>query len=319
MHKHFDKIKAKSLPDSESEITGELTVEFIEECRKQALKELNKRSNFAGFRPGHIPEEVLVKRLGEGAILEESAEIALGQEFPNIIKESGVSAIGRPTVTMTKMAPGIPLEFKITTAVEPVFELPDYRKLSKEAKSKEEKIEIKDEEVKAVLDEIKERGINPELKEGEDLTKKIKENITLEKEFRAKEKQRLQIIESLINATNVEVPKILIEAELDKMVGQFKDDVARAGLEWADYLKSINKKEEEVKDEWKPKALDRAKAELVVNKIAEKEKIEPSNEELEHETTHMLEHYPDADPLRVRIYLYTQMRNEKVFEFLESL
>lgn len=318
MHKHFEKIKTKSLPDSEAEVTGELTIEFIEECRKEALKELNKRSNFPGFRPGHVPEEVLVKRLGEGAVLEEAAEVALGHEFSNIIKESGLAAIGRPTIQVTKVAPGIPLEFKITTAVEPAFELPDYQKIAKETKP-EEKIEIGDKEVGDVLEEIQKHDIKPELREGEDLKEKIKENITLEKEFRAKEKHRLSIIESLIKSTVVEVPKVLVEAELEKMLGQFKDDVARAGLKWEDYLKSINKPESEIKEEWKDKALNRAKAELIVTKIALKEKIEPTNEELEHEASHLLEHYPEADPLRVRVYIYTQMRNEKVFEYLENL
>ena len=38
-------------------------------------------------------------------------------------------------------------------------------------------------------------------------------------------------------------------------------------------------------------SLARAKAELIVGKIAIEEKIEPTEAELEHETTHLLEHY----------------------------
>lgn len=321
MPKHFDKIKTNPLPNSEAEITGELTIDFIKECRKEALIELNKRSNFPGFRAGHIPEEVLIKRYGEGVILEEAAEIALGRQFPFIIKEAGVAAIGKPTVTITKIAPGIPLEFKITTALEPIFELPDYKKLAMEETKKLSSVEeaVTDKEISDVLDEIKKQDIKSDFKEGEDLNEKIKENLLAEKKFRAKEKHRLSIIESLIKETKIEVPQIMIDAELEKMIGQFKDDVSRAGLKWEDYLRSISKTEAEIKEEWKDKALDRAKSELIVGKIAEAEKIEPSTEELEHEVSHMLEHYPEADPLRLRIYLYTLMRNEKVFEYLESL
>jgi FKBP-type peptidyl-prolyl cis-trans isomerase (trigger factor) len=319
MSKHITDIKVSNLANSEVEITGSITREFIEECRAEAIKELNKKVNLPGFRPGHIPEDTLIKRVGEGSILEEAAEIALAREFTNIIKESKAATIGRPNVSITKIAPGIPLEFKITSAIEPKFELPDYKKLAKDA-SIEKKVEpVTEKEVDDVKEEIKRQGITPELKEGENLEEKIKENIIKEKEFRLKEKNRLSIIEALIKETKMEIPQVLVDAELEKMVGTFKDDVVRAGLKWEDYLKSIKKTESEVREEWKEKAGDRAKAELIVMKIAEDEKIEPVIEELEREIEHLQSHYSDADPFKLRMYLYTMMRNEKVFEYLESL
>ena len=318
MNKHFTNIKLVPLPNSEVEITGEITEAFISSCRTEAVKELNKKVNLPGFRPGYIPEDTLSKRLGEGAILEESAEIALAKLFPEILKVSGASSIGRPNVSITKIASGIPLEFKITTAVEPTFTLPDYKKITKEI-IKDENIEVTEKEISDVEEEIKKQNITPELKDGENLKDKIKENLIKEKEFRSKEKHRLSIIDSLVKETKIEIPEVLVQAELEKMLGQFKDDVLRAGLKWEDYLKSIKKTELEVKDEWKSKALERAKAELIVVKIAEAEKIEPKEEDVARETIHLLEHYNDADPMRVRIYLSTQMRNEMVFEYLESL
>ncbi|KND48562.1 MAG: trigger factor [Parcubacteria bacterium C7867-005] len=319
MSKHFDDIKSKSLPNSMVEINGRISKEFIAECRKEAIKELNSRVDFPGFRKGHIPEDILVKRLGEMAILEEAAEIALGREYRSIITEAKIVSIGEPVIAVTKLALGIGLEFKITTAVEPEFKLPNYKKIAKEFLGKEEKISITDKEVEEVLAEITKREIKPDLKEGENINDKIKTNLIKEKELRAKEKTRLSIIDSLIKETEIAVPEIFIRNELEKMIGQFKDDVSRAGLKWEDYLISIKKLEDEVRKEWQPKAIDRAKAELIVAKIAVEEKIEPTNEELEHETTHLLAHYPEADPLRARMYIYSQMRNEKVFEFLETI
>ena len=321
MSNHFKNIKSSSLPHSEAEITGSILESFISECRKDAIKELNKKINLPGFRPGHVPETTLIKAVGETGVLEEAAEIALAKLFNDIIKESKVSAIGRPTVTITKLAPSIDIEFKIITAVEPVFDLPDYKKIAKAAVSENSKpIEpATEKEIQEVEEEIKRQNITPNLPEGESLTERIKENIVKEKEFRAKEVTRIAIIDALIKGTNIEVPEILVQAELEKMLGQFKDDVARTGLKWEDYMKSIKKSESDIKAEWKDKALDRAKAELIVMKISEKEKIEPDEKEVEHEANHLLEHYPDADPIRARIYIYTQMRNEKVFEYLESL
>lgn len=317
--KNFNNLKTRELPDAEVEITGEIALSFLVVCRAEALKNLNTSVKIDGFRSGHIPEDVLIKKIGEMSILEESAEIALGKEYPNIIKELKINAIGRPTISVTKIAPNIPLEFKIVTAVEPDFELPDYKKISKEIGLTKEEIKILDKEVEDVMKELKKHNIKPEIKEGEKLEDKVKENILMEKQFKSKEKRRLAIIDKLIKETEMKVPKVLVDSELMKMMGQFKDDVTRAGLKWEDYLKQAKKTQEEIEKEWKPKALDRAKAELIVGKIAEKEKIESTNEELEHETKHLISHYPDADPLRARVYVYQMMRNEKVLEFLENI
>jgi len=128
----------------------------------------------------------------------------------------------------------------------------------------------------------------------------------------------LKIIEALVKATEVKPPKVLVESEIMKMLAQFKDDLAQSGLKWEDYLKEVKKTEEDIKSDWRSKAEDRVKAELVIIKIAEAEKIEPEAEEVEHQAKHLMEHYPEADPLRARIHTYTHLRNQKVLEFLEK-
>ena len=318
MSKHFEKLKTTSLPNSEASITGSISVEYLNECRAEAIKALNARIALPGFRSGHIPKDVLIKKVGEMGVLEESAELALGREYQAIIREAGVKAIGRPQIAITKMVPNTPLEFKITTAVEPEFALPDYKKISTDVMNEPADLVVTDKEIEDVKKEIGERKIDVELAEGETIDSKIKENLSKEKEFRAAEKKRLALVDALVSATTVDVPNILVEAELDKMIGQFKDDILRAGLEWANYLKEIKKSEDDVRAEGRAKALDRAKAELLIDRIAMEEKIEPSEEELEKETKHLLSHYPDADPLRARIYVYTILRNEQVFKFLEG-
>src|SRR6185369_8818202 len=52
--------------------------------------------------------------------------------YGHIIEESKLRPLTRPQISVTKLAPGIPLEFKITLALEPEFSLPDYQKLASE-------------------------------------------------------------------------------------------------------------------------------------------------------------------------------------------
>ncbi len=317
-HKHTNNLKIER-SEGEAIITGEITLEALDEARGEAIKSLSSRLEMPGFRKGNIPENVLVKNVGEMKVLEEVAEIVLAHEYVHIISENKLSPIARPQIAITKLAPGIPLEFRITVALEPEFALPDYKKIANDSKQEKDDLNVDEKEVDAVLAEIEKRGWKPELKEGEDLRTKAKENLLEEKKFRAKEKVRLTLIEELVKATDIKIPKILVENELDRMIAQFKDDVVKHGMVWAEYLKSIKKTEDEIRVEWKEKAEKRSKAELIMQKIAETEKLEPTKEEVEHETTHLLTHYKDADPLRLRMYVFEQLKNQKVFEFLETI
>jgi FKBP-type peptidyl-prolyl cis-trans isomerase (trigger factor) len=326
-NKHFTLSKVEKLPESEVQITGEITLSFLVELRKEALKHLGKHVEISGFRCGHIPEDILVKHVGEMRVLEEAAELALGREYAHIVEEAQVSPIGRPEVSIVKLALGVPLEFKIKVAVEPEFKLPDYRKLAAEVgkrsdlenSERSDLGEVSDKEIEDTMAELDKRGIKPELKEGENLKEKVKESLIAQKNIKNQEKKRLTIIENLVKNTEIPVPQILIDTELNKMLAQFQGDVEGMGLKWADYLEQVKKKEEEIRDEWREQALSRVKAEIIISKIAVEEKIEPLESELEHEVSHLLSHYPDADPLRARIYIYSQLRNQKVLEFLETV
>ena len=318
----FKITKVEKLPNAEAQVTGEISLPFLVELRPKALKHLGEHAQIAGFRPGKIPEDVLVKHLGEMRVVEETAEIALAQEFNNILKEAKLTSIGRPEVSITKLAPGIPLEFRLKVYLEPEFKLPDYKKVAKDVKksdfenSKKSDFQVSDKEVADVVKELEERKIKADLKEGEKLEDKVKENLLKEKEHKAIEKRRLKILEELVKETKIELPKILIDAELEKMLAQFRGDVEQAGIKWDEYIKQAQKTEAEIKAEWRDKAEERVKAELIIFKIAEVEKIDPTKEEVEHEATHLLQHYPDADPVRVRLYVYNALRNQKVIEFL---
>ena len=102
------------------------------------------------------------------------------------------------------------------------------------------------------------------------------------------------------------------------MLAQFKDDVAKGGITYEDYLKHTKKTEVEIKAEWKDTAVKRAKSQVILNTIAKDEAIAPKEEDIKKEMEHILSHHKDADRFRVRMYVETFMTNELVFQFLES-
>lgn len=343
------KIDIKQLPESEVEITGELTVEEFEGQREEVLKEFMAEADIPGFRKGHAPANLVEQKVGEEKILFEMAEHALGHLYPTILKENKIDAVGRPAITITKIAKNNPLGFTIKTAVMPEIKLADYKKIAKKEGGKEpELIVVEEKEIDEVIEEARKAKakssskasadegsqaetelpeVNDEfaksLGKGEfqslsDLREKIKQNIEYNKKYRAKEKKRLLIVDEIIKATDISLPNILIEGELNKMAFEMKDQIESMGLKYEDYLKHIKKTEEELRKEWREEAVKRGKFSLIMNRIATEEKISADPAELEKEVKHILEHYKDADPARVRAYAENVLINEKVFEFLEN-
>jgi trigger factor len=152
----------------------------------------------------------------------------------------------------------------------------------------------------------------------EDFKNKLKENIKLEKENQVKEKTRIKIIEKIIEDSAIELPEILIGVELDKILYRMESDITQMGLKFEDYLKHINKTEEDLRKEFRGDAEKKAKLSLILNEIAKMEKIVADEKEVAQEVAAILEHYKDADPERAQIHAENVLTNEKIFQFLEN-
>jgi trigger factor len=349
MKNKYKIIGSKDLADSEVEIECEIDADSVACHRAKAIAKIQKEMSLPGFRPGHVPEAMLVKQVGDLFIYNEMADIAINDVFPDIMAEAKTNFITMPNVQITKIAVGNPLQFKIVGPVMPKIELADYKKIAvKENKEKEEPAEATEKELEETIEEIRknyalrnhthaegeehkadEKMDLPEVNEEwvkklgafatvEDFKNKIREGIKKEKEFKAKDKKRMAIIEKVLTDTKITMPKILVENELRKMHAQFEDDIARAGLKVEDYLKHLKKTAEDLKKEWTPDAEKRAKVQLIITKIALEEKIEADPEVVKREVENLLKTYKDATEERTRAYVEMMLTNEKVFEWLEN-
>lgn len=301
-------IKVNNLPASEVELEGEVPTERFTAFRLAALKQLNDETKLDGFRTGHIPEKVLAEKLGEERILLVMAELALQKIYPEILRENKIDAIGRPTITLTKLTTGNPLGFKIKTAVKPSFTLSNYKKIAKEICSQPlEEIQISDKEIEELA-----KAHPNETKEN------LGANLKQFKERQAREKKRLKIAEGIIADTTIELPKVLVETELDKMAEEMKAQISQMGLKFEDYLKHIKKEVSDLKKDWHNEAEKRLKIGLVLAEIAKEEKLAPELAEVEKEIKHLQEHYKDAPEERLRHYVNEVLLVETVWKFLEN-
>jgi trigger factor len=372
------KITIKKLPKSEVEIEGELEAEIFEAYFSKALKKIGETLKLDGFRKGKIPESVLLSKVPEAQILEEMAELALGEHYPKILEDEKIDAISRPEISITKLARKNPLGFKIKTAVLPTIKLPDYKDVSKKIilniTDDEKNTTVSDEDLEnTIMDIRKSRAPKKHMAEAEphvhkdlpaqaggeehkhedeaqvsdtkdpvsdtselpefndafvqaigpfkdvaDFKAKLKENIKLEKENQVKEKTRLKIIEEIIEKSEMDLPEILVEIELDKILYRMESDITQMGLKFEDYLKHLNKTVVDLRKEFKTEAEKKAKLALILNEIAKVEKIIADEAEVAREVAAILEHYKDADPERAMMHAQNVLTNEKIFQFLEN-
>ncbi|MEI8269816.1 MAG: trigger factor, partial [bacterium] len=152
----------------------------------------------------------------------------------------------------------------------------------------------------------------------EDFKVKLKENIKLEKNNQLKEKTRLKMVEKIIEETKVDMPEILIQVELDKILYRMESDITQMGLKFEDYLKHLNKTKEDIEKEFRGDAEKKSKLALVLNKISKVENITADKEQVANEVAMILEHYKDADPERAEMHAENVLTNEAVFQFLEN-
>lgn len=351
-NKTIENIKITKIEKSRVEIVGSIKADFFSSFRKQALQNINDNVTIDGFRKGKIPENILVSKVGEMAILEEMAELALSKAYPEIIIEEKIEAIGRPEITITKIAANNPLEFKITTTVLPEIKIADYKEIAKKEMSKKsDEIEITEKDIDDAILRIRRSRVDhsdhdhenmseeehnkkidaslPELdaqflssiggfKDVQDLREKIKISLLEDKKIQAQEKRRITISDAILEASTLEIPELLIETEIRRIEAQFSDDISRMGVKLEDYLNHAKKTIEDLRKDWRPYAEKKAKLQLILNKIVALEKIVVDTKEIEEEVGHLLAHYKDANREMAYTYAETVLTNEKAYQFLES-
>jgi len=286
-------LEIKKLPGSEVEISIEVPAEEFEKCHKKAFEEISKNFSMPGFRPGKVPQEILKENIDSETVLKKAAEYAIQKTYFPVLQEKKIEAIARPEIFITKIAKGDSFCFKVKTAVLPEVILPDYKKIAKDIKGKEEFL-AKD-------------GINEEEKEKMQQTK------------------RMKILEAISNATEIDIPEIMIKTEKEKMLGELRASVENMGMKWEDYLSQIKKIEDDLRKEWQKDADRRVRYGLILRELANKENIQVSEKEVDADVEKILKQLSvaekdmsDIDIGYFKSYTYGIIRNEKVFEFLET-
>jgi len=157
------------------------------------------------------------------------------------------------------------------------------------------------------------------------LKESIKEGIKKEKEIAESLRIRQEILKKIAESSSFETPDILIEEEKNRILENFKKKVSEnLKIPFEEYLNKIKKAEKDIKESFVEEAQKNIRDYLILRKITKREKIEASKEEIENEINKVLKELPmekakEFDLEKLKMYIESEVRQEKTLKFLESL
>ena len=157
--------------------------------------------------------------------------------------------------------------------------------------------EIKEEEIPAIDDEFV-KDVS-EFDTLDEMKADTREKLEKAAAARAENEMKSNVLEKVFEANDIDVPNVMIENEQDNMMAEFDQQLKQQGLDMNTYFQYIGKDAKEFRDEIKEDALKRVKTRLIVNKIAEQEGFEVTDEDMNEELEKMAQQYGlESDKLR---------------------
>lgn len=159
--------------------------------------------------------------------------------------------------------------------------------LRKDIAGKEAYFKVKIEEIKKEklpeLDDELAKQVSPDFKTLDALRDEVTKNLRQRGEERARMDFEERVVNAVVEPSQVSYPPVLVEMEIDRLLNERARQLQMSGVDMDAYLKSLNKTEAALRDELRPAAAKNVTASLVLGKVAENEKIEAGEAEINAE------------------------------------
>lgn len=180
--------------------------------------------------------------------------------------------------------------------------------------------EIKKKELPAVDDEFV-KDVS-EFDTLDEYKKDLEKNLLDRREKAADSDVENQLVDAVVEKVVAEIPDEMVENEVDEMINSFAYRLQSQGLKLETYLKYTGMTTDNMRSEYKPQADRQVRLRLGLEKIAQLEEIEPTEEETEEEYKKLSETYGmPLENVKNLIHaedLNADIANRKVIEFLRE-
>jgi len=260
----------------------------VQKGYQKTLQSFIAHIEIPGFRKGKAPTNMVEEKVGKTKIYEESVSGLLSPAYIEEIKKQGIRPIIDPQVHAKSMEEGKDWVFEVETAEAPTVTLGDYRDAVKTAKAK----------TTIILP-----GNEPK------------------KDADPEEERLKTIFQAILEVVKVKIPELLIRYEVNRSMSRLIEQLDRIKIPFEDYLKSTNKKLEDIRQEYALQALTSLQLEFVLSEIAKQEKLEVTDAEIDA----IIAAFPDeklrktSNTPNQRAYIGSTLLRRKTVEMLLAL
>ena len=130
----------------------------------------------------------------------------------------------------------------------------------------------------------------------------VKTNLVERKENEAKRAKEDAAVDKAIENAQMDIPEAMLKTQCRQMLDDFSRRMQSQGLSMEQYFQFTGMTADKMMEDMKPQALKRIQTRLVLEKIAETENTQPSEEEITEEIQKMADAYKmEADKIREAI------------------
>ena len=279
------------IQDGTIELTINIPWRRVQQAYDKNIETVAKEANIKGFRKGKAPKKVVEKNIDKQAVYQEILKNLITDLYVETVKEHQLKPIVNPQINVNSMEEGKDWQIKAVTCEFPKIELGDY----KQAVKKE-----------LAVDKIWVPGKDKENKE----KATDNENQKLDKVFKA-----------LLENVKFSIPAVLLQEEVNRMLSRLIEQTSKLGLTVEQYLTSIGKNPDQIKEEYQQQAEQTLKLELILSAIADDQKIEIADQEVQK----MIDAIPEEDTKKAfekeeqKIYIRQLLRKRQAIDNLSKL
>lgn len=239
--------------DGTIQITFTIPYKKIESAKTQATLEISRDIEVPGFRKGKAPLDKVVAQIPQNTLIEKTLSKVLPNLYGDAIVKHKIKPAIYPKFELVKAQEGENWQVRATTCELPDVKLGDYKKAIKgtaRAKSIWTPDKGKPE------DEGKENQLTREQKEQE-------------------------ILKMLLDTVKVDVPKLLIDEEVNSRLSKLLERIEKLGLNLESYISSLGKTAEELRKDYQEQSKQAILLDIILAKIAETENVKVDKSQID--------------------------------------
>ncbi len=240
-----------------------------------------------GFRKGKAPRKMVEEKIDKSKIYEEVIKQIVPKAYADSLKQHDITPIVSPRVTIIQAQENKDWQFEALTCQQPTVKLKNYKTEITKLKGGK-KIWVPG---------------SPTAKHGEEEKKGV---------------ELSEILRVLLTESEIEIPDLLIEDQVNRKLSDLIDQVKQLGMTVEQYLLSKGLTSDKLHSQYRKETEETLKLEFILEKVADNEKIVVTDDEIEQTINKTTDPKQKEALQNQRYYISMLLRRQKTLDTLSK-